>query len=78
MIESLPDGAHILDGRPVFVIDGRVYHPIKCRYCGANIAMVPTKRGRMQPRNADGLVHFATCPQYGGRKRRRERQLRLI
>jgi hypothetical protein len=75
---SLPNGAHLLEGVPVFVIGGRVYRPRPCRYCGANIALVPHPRTRRnQPRNADGSVHFATCPGYRQRKAPPGKQLKL-
>jgi hypothetical protein len=74
---QLPDGPRIVGGAPAFVIEGRVYRPLKCRLCGRNIAMVPTAHGRLQPRDADGGVHFATC---AGRKgtRRNPAQLKLF
>lgn len=77
---SLNNGPHILDSKPVFVIDGKAYRPVQCKYCSANIAMVKTVKGRMQPRNADGTVHFATCAQYPKRKRGKKKspQMRLI
>ena len=37
--------------------------PSKCRSCGATIFWVETKNGKKMPINADGVSHFATCPQ---------------
>ena len=34
-----------------------------CRSCGARIAWLRTTSGRLAPVNADGISHFATCPQ---------------
>lgn len=62
---NLPDGPAVVNGLPVFVFGGVAYRPVPCRYCGANIAMVPhPKSGKNQPLDADGKVHFATCPNY--------------
>lgn len=62
---NLPDGPAIVGGQPAFVFGGIAYRPMPCRYCGANIAMVPhPKSGKNQPLDADGTVHFATCPNY--------------
>jgi hypothetical protein len=33
------------------------------RSCGARIAWLRTTSGRLAPVNADGISHFATCPQ---------------
>lgn len=67
----LPDGPHIIEGRQRFVIGGKVYSITKCKRCGRNIAFVPHRTtGRPQPRDADGRLHFITCPAKGGRKRK--------
>jgi hypothetical protein len=35
-----------------------------CRSCGARVAWLKTiKTGSLAPVNADGVSHFATCPQ---------------
>jgi hypothetical protein len=33
------------------------------RSCGAQIAWITTEAGKKMPVNADGISHFATCPQ---------------
>jgi hypothetical protein len=87
---DLPDGAHIInvpgESRPimhrvVFVIAGRGYITELCRHCFGRVAMVTTRYGKLQPRDADGQVHFATCPVLLARRQRRRarkpKQLRL-
>jgi DNA-directed RNA polymerase subunit RPC12/RpoP len=34
----------------------------RCRECGASIDFRETPSGKLQPVNADGGVHFSTCP----------------
>jgi hypothetical protein len=78
---NLPDGPAIVAGQPAFVFDGRAYRVLPCRYCGANIAMVPhPKSGKNQPLNANGQVHFATCPNYHkpGKPKVADPQLKLF
>lgn len=65
------NGAHVVEGRMRFVFDHRAYPVEVCRHCGTNIAMVPTKNGKLQPRDVWGTVHFATCPVL---QKRRERK----
>lgn len=59
--QNQPNGVVIQDGRPGFRIGGVFYRLTPCRYCGRNIAFVPTAAGKLQPTNADGVSHFATC-----------------
>lgn len=60
-IQNQPNGPAIVDGVPGFRIGGVFYRLTPCRYCGRNIAFVPTAAGKLQPTNADGTSHFATC-----------------
>jgi hypothetical protein len=36
--------------------------PKACRGCGAQIYWIITPNGKDMPVNADGISHFATCP----------------
>ena len=78
MTNDLRDGPQIIGGHPAFVIEGRVYRPVKCRQCGRNIALVPTAAGKVQPRNADGSVHFATCAGWKKPGKKPSPQLKLF
>lgn len=60
-IQNQPNGPAIVDGVPGFRIGGAFYRVRSCRYCGRNIAFVPTAAGKLQPTDADGTSHFATC-----------------
>jgi hypothetical protein len=35
----------------------------KCRSCGATVYWIVTKNGKKMPVEADGVSHFARCPQ---------------
>ena len=75
---NLPNGPAVVNGLPVFVFNGLAYRPLPCRYCGANIAMVPhPKSGKNQPLDADGTIHFATCPNYKHKHKPKQKSLQL-
>lgn len=76
-MDTPADGPHLINGQPRFVIDGVPYPVHKCRLCGRNIALVPTRRKKLQPRDADGRVHFATCPARHRRRKKRSPQPKL-
>jgi hypothetical protein len=69
---NLPDGPQIYNKHPVFVLGHAAYKIEKCRHCFANIAMVPTQSGKLQPHDADGQVHFATCAVLQERRKRKK------
>lgn len=66
-ITLLSDGAHLIPMgtrglRKCYVIDAVAYQIAKCGRCFRDVAFVPTPAGKRQPRDADGQVHFVTCP----------------
>lgn len=48
----VPDGWSFLNDKPGL-----------CRSCGAPVLWLESKNGKKSPFNADGVNHFATCPQ---------------
>lgn len=68
--------------RKCFVINGAAYPVTKCRCCFRDIVFTPTRRGKRQPRDSDGRLHWLTCPCQEQKRRakhyRPPGQLRLL
>jgi predicted metal-binding protein len=59
----IPDAERVLTGGGDFERYSAAIDTRTCRSCGARIAWLRTTSGRLAPVNADGISHFATCPQ---------------
>jgi hypothetical protein len=59
--DQVPQAPTRTAGKLVYRVPGAIR--TSCRSCGAAIAWVTTERGKKAPVDADGVSHFATCPQ---------------